>query len=539
MAVKAVRALLTVQLQSAWNRMRRESGLAGPAATGITVAIAMALVLLPGVFALGLGRELGTAMAGPDGDSAVASWCALQAIFTVLFALFGSLRFRPALSLASVQRFPLTRAEVAIAELPAALFEVFPLLGLLGIVTSNLGLLLTMPAMAAAIALMTALNILSMLSLIICAASARRLLMRWPGARIAAAVGLAAALGGGAWSGLGRTLSALLSSFLVLASIMPAAHGYDGVAVVLRAGDLGQGAMGAVVASTLTVALMLLAAVTHGRALATGAWSPRSSASGAGSGRYRGPSREVAALFFEQLTSARAVRITMLMPLLIAGGLAAVGAAIKQAVAAGETVPEAIAAVRLDGVPLLALVLFLGVGVNAPVWMNQFAWDRSAIRALMLLPITPREILVGKFLGLLRFTILQGAVCGLGILAVYRPTAREVAGAVAAALVTFVVTCGVGQSISLRAPRAAPAGSIAQLPLYLSWIPAALLIALGFIVERTWALGERVGHWCGPVLIWILLAGAVLAWWRFLPELERSFGASRDRLMSMSSGCCE
>jgi hypothetical protein len=373
-----------------------------------------------------------------------------------------------------------------------------------------------------------------MLSLIIAAASVWRLLTQRRGATIAAGVFLIAALAGAAWKGWIETLRAAVPHVVAVVGRMPGAFGYEGL-VALRAGELRRGALGMTIAVAATAGMGLIAAFAHHQALLGGAWARGSARRERIPGRYRGPSGEIAALFFKQLSRNRAVWIPLVMPLLMTGMGAFVYGRIGRLLARGEALPaETITMHRLlQGIPFLALALFLAVAWNASIWMNQFGWDRSAIRALMLLPIAPRDILIGKFRGLLQLTLVSWAITGTGLLLVYRPSAREVIGGVAASGIAFVVTCGVGQLVSLHAPRAVPPGGMGQIPLYLSWIPMVLILSLVAVLRRIWALGATGAPWLAPAIVWVALAGTVLAWLAILPVTDRWFQANREKLLSI------
>ncbi len=521
MAVSAARALLAAQMQSSWNRLRHESGLAGHVAAAVAAGVALIpAVLLPGLFMWRVGASLGGELARGGAAEALGYWNATQAVFTLLFALLGSLRFEPALSLAHFGRFPLTSRDLALAELPAAVLEVFPLLGLAGIVAANAGLASRMPALIPVIALLAFVNVAGMLALLVAAASVRRLLMGRTGTAIAAGACLAAAFAAAARNGWGETLRATWPRFLEAASALPGAFGYAGL-VALRGGQPGRAAAGLGIAVGGTVVLLLLSAALHQRALVRGAWARERRAKEPPPRPYRGPAGEVAALFFGQLARSRSVFTALLVPLLMTGTCALLVREI-------ESPPGWIARA-----PLLAVALYLGVAVTGQIWMNQFGWDRVAIRTLLALPIAPRDILLGKLVGLLGLTLLGWTISATGLLAVYRPSALEVVGGLAAAGTALVVASAVGQFVSLLAPRAVPPGGMAQAPLHLSWIPGALMLALVPLLAGFWAVGAAVGTWFAPVSVLVALVGAVALWRAVLPQAERAFLASREKLLSM------
>jgi hypothetical protein len=187
----------------------------------------------------------------------------------------------------------------------------------------------------------------------------------------------------------------------------------------------------------------------------------------------------------------------------------------------------------MGGVPLLALGLYLVIVLLSPVWMNQFGWDRTTVRAQMLLPIEVRQILLGKFLGLLRFTLLAAGIICAGLLTFYHPSLREILAGIPTAGIAFMASWTIGLLASLQAPRAHPPGGLAFPPHYLAWIPAVLMIVLGVALSKVWGLGGQEWPYLAPCLLWLLMAGSLGVGYLVLPYLEKWFLANREKLLSM------
>ena len=166
MAVRVVRALLVAQARGTWNRMWRESGLGAPLAMVVVLAFVALIVAGPCLITLRLGLDLAAELEASSGDGAsLLRWSSFQALFTVLFAVLGGFRHRPAFTFQELGRFPVSPFQLLLAEIPVGLFEVFPLLGGAGIVFSNLGLAIRMPAASPLVAVLILQGIVAMTAL--------------------------------------------------------------------------------------------------------------------------------------------------------------------------------------------------------------------------------------------------------------------------------------------------------------------------------------------------------------------------------------
>jgi hypothetical protein len=169
------KALIIVHCQRSYNRMLHQAGLGGTTISLLIISLIALVMLIFGFTFMCVGWNLGQALLARD-PLALRNWNLLQALSTLACGLLGSILFKPILSHVEFGRHPLTQWDLALAELSAASIDVFPILGIFAIVSTNLGLMGKAPLLILPIALLTVLNILGMLSLIVAAANLRRLL---------------------------------------------------------------------------------------------------------------------------------------------------------------------------------------------------------------------------------------------------------------------------------------------------------------------------------------------------------------------------
>jgi hypothetical protein len=251
--------------------------------------------------------------------------------------------------------------------------------------------------------------------------------------------------------------------------------------------------------------------------------------------RFRTPAAGVAVLHLRQLLDSRNGKVFFFVPLLMSGGAALWLWMMRFAERSGEALPEDLAGAltRVQGVPLLEIFLFVVIWMNGEIWTNHFGWDRGGLRALLVLPLSHRQLLVGKLQGILRFTALQSAVCVIPLLFVYRPVATEVVGGVAAAGATFVVVTAGGQLLSIRFPRAVSRTSTGTMPIYLSWIPGVAMVLLATATVLIHKVTATVSPWAAPLVFLVLLGAAVVIYLRALPLIGAYLASERQRLLGM------
>jgi len=530
-ALSVPAALVGAQYRAAWNRILRTAGLGGEVATWITLALVGVVLFFPGLVMTRIGLDLGAELAASGDTGVLGSWNGLIAVFVLGFALLGAFRSRPSFPASRFGRYPLRSVDLLIAEVPAGLFEVFPLLATGGLVAMNLGLAIRMPRQAPIIVLLALLAIATMLATMFIASAVYALFAR---SRLVLA-GLIAAGAIGALSGGVRGARTVVKELLpALVDYLPIARGYEGL-VLLRAGDALAGAKRISAAALFTMLLLSIAAVMQRRRLAAEFEPDTPSRRLTASIPVGGRSRATATLFLIQLLSSRAVLALILIPLLYTVPIAVVASMGRAALAEGTILPPPIFMfVRLAGqAPLFAIIPLVAIALNAQIWMNQFGWDRGGLRTFFLLPLEPREILTGKLRGLLLFTTIQTLIAVAPLFAIRMPGLREGVSAVAAGGVAFLVTTAVGHVVSILHPRAVDDDSSAHVPLHLSWISPVTLLGAVAELAGVWFVAESVWKGAGVVGLVLSLGAAISAYRLLLPRFSGLLLKERERLLSM------
>jgi len=530
-ALSATLALVRVHYQSTWNQITRGAGFGGKVVTGVMLSIVAAILVLPGGAALRVGLVLGGELARTADEGVLKSWNALQVAFTVGFAFLGSFRFRPAFPFTRFGRYPLTPFQLLIADLPASIFEVFPLLALAATLMINLGLAIRMPAYAPLILLLTLDGVVALLTLMILlsafwAAIARHRVLLVGLAVLAAATAIASGP---------RGIVLVLKQWLPgLAEQTPIARGFTGL-LALRAGATGEGLAGIAVATAGSALLLMLAAYVHRYRLAADAdssswWSQRERQV-----RFRTPAAAIGRLFLRQLLGAKAVRAQLILPLLYTAPIALVTSMLHSATAEGRVMPENLVSLvsRAEGVPWYALVPILGIWMNPQIWMNQFGWDRGGVRTLLLLPLDARDLLLGKLRGLLGFTAIQTIIGILPLFTLRMPSTGEVIIGLTSGGVALIVTTAVGHAVSFRFPRGIDGTAGLQIPLHLAWISPATIAVIAGVLLGAHAIGNLIAPQGGLAALVLALAATILAYYALLPRLSGLLRENSERLLAM------
>lgn len=531
MALNAARALIVAQRQSFWNRLRRESGLGGRMATAITIGFVGLIVAAPGWFVFQIAIGLAGEMRAAPSPETLIHWNGLQAVFTLGFGLCGSFRYRPAVDTMRLGHFPIPAFQLLLAEIPAGMFEVFPLLGGAAIVLSNAGLVVAIPWTLPLATLLALQGLAGMLALIIIAAMLRGALMRH---RLLAALLASAAIAVPASYGWEACRQMLRAWIPVLVRWQPGSLGYGGM-IELSAGSIARGSALIALSLSLTAAFLALAAyaLQHDRASARSSVASRWDA--VSFLRFRNKSAGVAYVYARQLLDCKAGRTALLTPLLFSGMLVFLLFIIRSAINQGEVLPDVMVDFSrgVERAPVPVWSIFCLVLLNSSLWMNQFGWDRSGIRGLLSLPMTARELLAGKALGLACFTLLQAAICLPPLLFAYALRPAEAAGAAGLGITSFVTATGIGQYFSLRFPRGVARDGAGNLPLYLSWIPTLLCALLATVFVLVGEVTGGAGGWSLAAAHAVMLALSLTAYRASLPFLARKLAENQDRLLAM------
>lgn len=531
MALTAAGALVRAQYRAAWNRILRSAGFGGTVATWFSFAVVALVLAFPGLLMTRIGLDLGYELA-ISGDAAVLrSWNGLMAVFTLGFALLGGLRAKPSFPASRFGRYPVASVELLVAELPAALFEVFPLLATGGILALHLGLAVRMPWQAPLIGVLAFVAVATMLATMLVASA----LYAWLGRRrmlllaLVASVGALAVKGGA--DGLRRFVGSTLPS---IPGRLPVAKGYEGL-IALRAGRGAEAA--AALAISLLAALLLIAAaaLVQRRRMAAEAEPRRDPLRFFTAVPLDSRSTAPTSLVLIQLLTNRVAIALLLIPLLYSAPLALVASLGRSAVRDGRELVEPIGTfMRLvESAPIFALLPMLSIAMNAQIWLNQFGWDRRGIRTLLLLPMEPRALLLARLNALAAFTAIQSVIAALPLLAVRPPRLMETAVGLAAAGVALLVTTGAGHVVSILHPRGVEEGSSAQIPLHLSWIAPVTLFGTVAELAGVWFLFDSIAAGGGVVGLALSLVAAVAAYRALLPRVSTLLVNERERLLTM------
>jgi len=141
---------------------------------------------------------------------------------------------------------------------------------------------------------------------------------------------------------------------------------------------------------------------------------------------------------------------------------------------------------------------------------NQFGLDGSGIKALLLLPVNPRSLLLGKCLGLAVYQAIQVVLLALLLLLTGNPPILALLSALLAAGCTSLAQTGLGHWTSAWLPRPMPRDSLKNSNIALP----VMLISVG-------ATAAFAGFYGGAYLLLAWLAPAAL-----LPGMLLLFAAT-------------
>lgn len=409
MAVSPVRALLVSHFQAGINRSVREMGRNG------TVALIIAVVCL-GIFAL-LPLTVGMGFTGwVLGRSIRELWApaALGAIFTAIALggglLGGILGGAKTLDWERLRAFPLRKSRIFAAELIAGLGDLLTLILGLGLGSLTLGLILAQPLRAPFALLLFLASVVVLLTVQLLVGGLATALLRHLKTALFAVLGLIW-IGSVAMGSLGpqhpdhgtrkpaqvqpvdeARLRAITDRLRRAAECLPAtqsAHGLADRSPVLGAiRQLPLLALAALLA-WLASGLLWRESVQDGRTLAV-------SAGQAKLWTFSRPAYGLARLQWRTLTGSMIGRFAFIIPImavvLIKGPMARAQGQVLWAV------PGAFIYLAFSAAQLL---------------FNMFGLDQGGVKALLLLPIAPKELLYGKSLGFGLFVGVQGALLAL------------------------------------------------------------------------------------------------------------------------------
>jgi hypothetical protein len=524
-ALRAVRALLAAHLQATFNRSRKDLGRQGLAAV-IALVVVSALSLLPAVPMAAVGGYF-VARALPQRWAIYVLGGALGMVpFMVGLtgAVFGGSR---RLAWESYRVFPVRVGQLFGAELVAGFGDVWSLIYLVCGAAFSAGLCARRPLLAPLFLLLFVMSLAWMAATELVVGSLGAALvkrLRWLLVAMGLLFWMASLLGPGlAGRMTRRTLDhkvsaerarAVLESLASFWEWIPATHSALGLAAAVR-GDLWSAVSHQAYPLGFTVLLLGGAYLLLSRET-----EPRRQAERVEPGRasrlwtFRSPAAGVGRLHWDLLIRSHLGRFLFLFPLftvvLLKGPSARIGLS-------AWAVPAAFAYLSLSG---------------ANLQFNQFGLDGPGVKGLLLLPITGRDLLLGKLWGLAAHQGIQimALLVLLGLL--MRPPAAVLAAGAICGASLFVLQTGLGHWISIWQPRRVPLDKIrgTNLPFVAAMLQLGVT-ALGMgVLGSAWALVTWLAPaWQVPVQL-TALAVLVVVYRVALPHAARYLERHGERL---------
>ncbi|HEX6739433.1 MAG TPA: hypothetical protein VF310_14240 [Vicinamibacteria bacterium] len=450
MALRLVRALLAAHLQATFNRSRQELGQQGQVAV-IVLVVLSAVSLLPALPAAAVGGYF-TARGLPQRWAVYVIGGVLGVVpllVGITGAVFGGSR---RLAWESYRIFPVRTGPLFAAELLAGLGDVWSLLYLAGGGAFALGLCLRRPLLSPLVLLLLVLSLAWMAATELLvgslgAALVRRL--RWVLMSLGLLLWMASVLGAPAAEQLkGRRLDeagraralAVLSALARAWEWVPSTHAARGRARGAEGDIAGALARQAyplgLTALLLGAAYLRLIRETEPARQAGRLDAPARAQRG---WTFRSPTEGVARLHWDLLTRSHLGRFLFLFPLITVVLLKGPFAHMPGVATWG--VPMAFAYLSLSG---------------ANLQFNQFGLDGPGVKALLLLPITGRALLVGKAGALAAHQAIQAVTLVVLLAFLLDPAPALLVAGVLGAASLFVLQVGVGHWVSIWQPRRVP-----------------------------------------------------------------------------------
>jgi hypothetical protein len=525
--VSTVRALLAAHLQSTFNRSRKELGKQGQLAVVLIVAVS-ALGMLPLLPLAAVGGYL-TARGLPARWATYVLGGFLGAVPLVLGltgAVFGGSR---RLAWESYRVYPVRLLPLFFSEILAGFADVWSLVYLACGAAFGVGVCVNRPLLAPLYLLLFGMSLAWMASTELLVGSLGAALvkrLRWVLVALGLLLWMASILGGQAADRMrGRRLDetglarakAVAGALAAVWEWMPSTHSALGLAAAVG-GDVLAAIGHQVYPLAFTVLLLgwtyvLLSRETaparqenllQGPSRASRGWT------------FRHPVEGVGRLHWDLLIRSHFGRFSLLFPLVTVVLLK--GPFARAPGMATWAVPIAFGYLALTG---------------ANLQFNQFGLDGPGIKALLLLPITGRTLLLGKLWGLAVHQALQSLVLVVLLALLMRPSLATLAAGVLLAASLFVWQVGVGHWVSVWQPRRAPLDKIkgANPPLAAALVQLTVT-ALGMsVLGGAWALAAALAPaWLIPSQL-AALALCVALYRAVLPHAAAYLERQQERLV--------
>lgn len=539
MAVGPVRALLTAHLQATWNRSLKELTRGGARAMTVLLILLLLIIGVPFLLGLGaLGHLMGTGIQRPFGPMGTGLLLTFMSFGGgIAFGIIGGGR---TLQWESYRSFPLRLRSLFLAELLAGMGDVLPLLLILGMAALFLGAALARPALGLLLPSLWVASVVGLLSVQHLVSSLAGVLVK----RLHVALIL---LGLVAWSG-----SALAPSFLpgrrarasrleaprpprnpeaeaeLQARLEAGAKALDRMVAWLPHGqaarglrDASEGLWGRAWLRQLYVwAGVAVLATLAARTLAWEA-APASPGGGGKSRKlwnFRTPVTGLARLAWESLLGTQIGKFGFLIPLMT---LVLIKGPFAHLRGSGQWgLPGAFAYLSLTASQLA---------------FNQFGFYHHGIKALLLLPLRPQQLLLGQTLGFGAYMGLQALILSLLLGLVSQPPPGELAASLCLAVGFYFVQVGVGHFTSVAMPRAMPRDSFQSggMPLVMVAISLGTSLGCGLVFGGAYGLCL----WLAPTYLLpamaLLAAASAFAYWLALPLAARYLAEHREKLVEV------
>lgn len=537
MAVKAVgpmRAVLAAHFQATWNRSAREMGRGGRWALVLAIGLIGLLGGLPamGVSAFG-GYLLGSHFEATTTPLIMGAVLAFGAGMVGLVS--GILGGTKVLQWESYQLYPIPLRQVFAAELVAGIGDPLPMLAGVSALSLCIGLSVAHPSLLP-LALLLWLQAMLWLLLIqhLMGSLAAELMKRMKvalmvfGAAFWLLSMLPAMLARSGANEAGPSVRAVLTperlaqlkqignAVTAMVSTLPSTHAARGLS------DALSGHWFAALLHQIAPAVLLgMALVLVGRQMAREAEPQGQEASPAAAGPeklwgFASPAAGVAKLYWKTLMGSQLGRFGLLMPVMTA---VLIRGPFSQLRGQGMwALPGAFAYLALAG---------------SQMQYNQFGLDGHGIKTLLLLPISPRDILLGKLRGLAMYQGLQAGLMLVLLGALLRPAPLEVLAALCLTGCFFFVQMGLGHWTSCWLPRAMPRSSLqsGSMPMPVVFIGMGTALANSLLFGGTYLLcAGGAPRLLLPVMA-SLLALCALGYRHLLPVFESYFEQRREKLL--------
>jgi len=453
--VSPVATLLVAHLQAGWNRSRQEMGKSGRTAYFIAVAMLGLFAAIPAVFGSLLGGYfLGRALPHPIAVrvlGGVLAGLALVGGFTG--GLFGGTRV---LGWETTRIFPLRLRSLFLAELIAGLGDLMPLTIATLCACLLAGIAVAKPLALPFLPLLWLGTVGSMLGIQYLVGS---LTARIAKHLKAALVGLGIMLwlfppllshsspatpspSKGKHPPMPPAVARVLTSLGKTMDALPSTQAARGLGEALQ----GQGwrALGRQVYPIAALALLLLAAAfTLKRDSDPQAFRPVAKGTKEKLWSFSSPVRGIARLHWNGIITSHLGRFQLLVPLIVLVLIKGPMAGVKGS--SFWVVPMAFGYLSLSGMQCQ---------------LNQFGLDGPGVKALLLLPVSARDLLVGKALGLLAFLALQALLLLILLGFTNRLGPIEALGGLCLSGCLFLLQTSLGHWTSAWMPRPMPRDSL-------------------------------------------------------------------------------